>query len=220
MMADLSERLISQFDSLVPFLTLSEERVFRLLNEHRAAWFSENENALPEVYAIYRKQIVHSAFLLGYSYLESYLGDLIAQFLRGHPEMLPKDRKIDYSEVIDSPDKEYLINRIIQREVQDLFYKSMNKIIEELRRRYNFTITEQQETRLCEASLLRNCIMHNSSYADARLAKYGNYRENEGFELSEQQVHEYGLMVRGLVRRMSEEAERHHGQRPSTSPGR
>ncbi len=205
------DRLINQLDTLFPFLALSREDIFDVLNLHRYTWFVEDEASLPVAYSIYRKQINHSAFLLGYSYLESFLTDLMANVLRNRPAMLPKNRKIDYSEILDSHDKGDLIDKLIKRELHDLLYKSMSGIITELRSRYNFTVTEEEKHRLVEGSLIRNCIMHNSSCADSRLASYDGYREGEEFELSTEDIHSFGLMLRKLVRRMYEEASEKHG---------
>ena len=207
----LLDRLIEQLDTLVPFLALSREEAFRMLSEHRVSWFAPDEQALPAAYASYRRQVTHSAFLLGYSYFESFLTDLLSATLRNRPAMLPKDRKISYSEVVDSRDKTELVQRLITRELSDLLYKSMADIIAELRTRYNFTITQDEEVGLCRASLIRNCILHNSSRADVRLAEYDGYDEEQEFELTAQQVHEYGLTLRALVRRMYREAEQNHG---------
>ncbi len=210
-MSALVDRLIDQLDTLVPFLALSREDAFRMLQEHRLTWFAPDEECLPEAYAAYRTQVNHSAFLLGYSYFESFLTDLLSAILRNRPTMLPKDRKVRWSEVIDSADKEELIGRLIRRELLDLLYKSMADIVTELRSRYGFTITEAEETGLRRASLIRNCILHNSSRADARLGDYDQYEEGQEFEVSAQHVHEYGLTLRALVRRMYGEAHKNHG---------
>ena len=209
-MNTLLDSLIDQLDTLVPFLALSREDVFQVLNDHRLTWFATNEEALPEAYAAYRKQINHAALLLGYSYFESFITDLLANVLRNRPLMLPRNKKVDYSEILDSPDIEALIDRLIQRELHDLHYKSMTDIITELRRRYNFTITQEEEHGLVVASLIRNCIMHNSSCANSRLGSYDGYQESEEFELSTEDVHEYGIMLRSLVRRMYAEACENH----------
>jgi hypothetical protein len=133
------------------------------------------------------------------------------EILRNRPAMLPKSKKADYSEILDSPDKKALIDKLIKRELHELFYKSMEEIIEELRQRYNFTITNEEARRLTEASLIRNCIVHNSSRADSRLSSLGNYHKDEEFEVGADEVHSYGIMLRNLVRRMYQEACDNHG---------
>jgi hypothetical protein len=210
-MKTLLDRLIGQLDTLMPFLSLSREDVFQILNEHRIAWFPENREALPAAYATYRRQINHSAVLLGYSYFESFLVDLLVEILRNRPAMLLKSKKLDYSEILDSPDKRALVDKLIQREIHELFYKSMEEIVEELRKRYNFTITDDEARGLTEASLIRNCIIHNSSRADSRLSSLGKYQKDKEFEVSAGEVHSYGIMLRNLVRRLYQEACENHG---------
>jgi hypothetical protein len=209
-MNTLLDRLIDQLDTLVSFLALSREDVFLILNEHRVMWFSTNEKALPHAYTGYRKQVNHSAFLLGYSYFESFLTDLLAEILRNRPAMLPKAKKIDYSEIIENHDKGDLVGRIVRREIHELLYKNMADIIKELRSRYNLTVTEDEERELVVASLVRNCIMHNSSRADFRLGSHDGYQEGHEFEMSAVRVHQYGMTLRTMVRRMYEEARRNH----------
>lgn len=210
-MKTLLDILIGQLDTRVPFISLSRADVFQLLNEHRGAWFGENEQALPAAYTSYRRQVNHSAVLPGYPYLENFLVGLLAQILRHRPAMLPRGRKVDYAEILDSPDKSTLIDKLIERELHELFYRSMEEIIKELRERYNFTITEEKERRLIEASLIRNCIMHNSSRADSRLSRHGGLPEGEEFEVSAADVHSSGIALRTLVRRMYNEAQANHG---------
>lgn len=86
----------------------------------------------------------------------------------------------------------------------------MAKIVPKLRTSYNFSISEEEEEGLCKASLLRNCIVHNSAHADARLAELNGFKENEEFALSSEQVHGFGIMLRALVRRMCAEANANH----------
>jgi hypothetical protein len=209
-MKTLLDRLIEQLNTLVPFLSLSREDVFQILNDHRLTWFAANEEALPEAYAAYRKQINHSAILLGYSYFESFLVDLLTQIFRHRPAMLPRERKVDYSEILDSLNKSALMDKLIRRELHEFFYKSMEDIIKELRKRYNFTITEEEEDRLIQVSLIRNCIIHNSSRADSRLSQHAGFLEGNEFELSAADAHSYGIALRSLVRRMYDEARTNH----------
>ena len=75
--AALLDRLISQLDTLISFLALSRKEVFNTIQSHHDQWFSADENdAVPDTYAVYQTQVTHGAFLLGYSYMEAFLGDL------------------------------------------------------------------------------------------------------------------------------------------------
>lgn len=202
------DRLIDQLDTLIPFLALSREDVFQILNEHRVAWFADTPKALPAAYANYRKQINHSAILLGYSYFENFLGELLAGILRNRPSMLPKNKEMKYSEILGSPDMDALIDKLIEREIHALLYKGMAEIIKELRSKFRFTITPEEEHDLIEFSLIRNCILHNSSRCDLRLCRHGDYKEGEEFEVSEGDAHEYGWTIRDLAERMHDEAQK------------
>lgn len=190
---------------------LSREEIFQLLRQERTPWFGESADRLPEAYATYRRQVIHSAFLLGYSYFESFLTDLIVAILRSRPAMLPKNRQLLYSQVIAADSKDVLIDQMAEREILDLLYKSMADIVSELRDRYGFTITSQQETELCKASLIRNCIMHNSCRADARLAEYDEFQEGYEFEVDSGKVHGFGLTLRALAQSLFSEAQSNYG---------
>ncbi|MFA6714699.1 MAG: hypothetical protein WC082_00135 [Victivallales bacterium] len=210
-MKTLLDKLIDQLDTLISFLALSREDVFQLLNDHRLAWFPENKDALPAVYENYRKQINHSALLLGYSYFESFLNDLLLQILCKRPQMLPKAKKIDYSEILNSANKETLIVKIAQREIHELFYKNMADTVDELQNKFNLSITDEEKNSLILISFIRNCIIHNSSRADFRLARYDGFQEGHAFEVSTEKVHGYGLLLRSLVRRIYKDAQQKHG---------
>ncbi len=211
-MATELDRIINQFDSLIPFIALSRQDIFDLLNRERAVWFSNNIKALPSVYDLYRKQINHATLILGYSYFEVFLNDLLAEILRHRPAILPKNKQMTYSEVIGKATIASLINEMIKKELTDLLYKSMADIINKLRQKYNFTISQDEEDMLCKYSIIRNCIIHNSSRADHRLAEYDGFDLGSEFEISSSEIHETGLMLRSLVRKMYNEAKENHFQ--------
>ena len=202
---------------------LSHEEVFQLLRRERTLWLGPSAATLPEAYATYRRQVIHSAFLLGYSYFESFLTDLLAAILRARPAMLPNERKLSYSQILAADSKDAIVGQMVKREILDLLYKNMADIVGELRRRYGFTVTSQHEAELCEVSAIRNCMMHNSCRADARLAEYDAFQQGDEFELSSGRVHHFGLTLRALARNMFSEATENHGiefeQHNSTADG-
>jgi len=81
---NLLDRLIGQLDTLIPFLEISRRSVFRLLRAKGYVWFyPDQRNAFPKTYQVYQKQVCHSALLLGFSYFEAFLADLIRQVYQG-----------------------------------------------------------------------------------------------------------------------------------------
>ena len=87
----------------------------------------------------------------------------------------------------------------------------MSEIVKKLRQSYQLTITETQEYDLCWSSLIRNCIIHNSSRANRLLAEYDGYEEGNEFEISAGDVHSRGIRARELARSMYAEAVEKHG---------
>lgn len=77
-------RFINQLDTLIPFIALSHQDVFELVQREKYIWFVESQRrSVPETYDIYHTQVNHSAFLLGYSYFEVFLGDLVRKIFVG-----------------------------------------------------------------------------------------------------------------------------------------
>ena len=63
-----------------------------MIRRECVAWFRpEQLQALPDTYREYRCQIAHAGFLLGYSYIEAYLGDVMRAILHCRPAMLPQN---------------------------------------------------------------------------------------------------------------------------------
>jgi hypothetical protein len=214
------EKLIEQLNGLFPFLALTRKEIFDVLESHRSGWFKETAQ-LPDIYAVYNKQVCHAAFLLGYSYFEGFLQEILESVLQSRPSMLPGKRQVKYSDIMDCADKKELIGLLIRRELNDLLYKSMNDIVEELRSgKYGFKISDEEKGELCRASLIRNCIMHNSSIVDARLAEHdGRYQEGDDIVLSESDVHTVGLLLRSLAPKMQAAVETNHTPRAVPIPG-
>jgi hypothetical protein len=127
---NLLNRVIRQFDTLIPFLTISHEEVFELIKKEKGIWFpGDQESAFPDSYIIYRTQIAHSAFLLGYSYFEAFLADLVRQIYLLRPTMLPKEKQLKYADILKTTDYEAILELMIEREIIDLFYKRIDEVV-------------------------------------------------------------------------------------------
>ena len=82
----------------------------------------------------------------------------------------------------------------------------MEEIIDYFSQKFDLKILANEKDKLVEASLLRNCIIHNLGVVDARLAKLNGYTEGEALEISASKVHDFGIVARTLVRRIYQEA--------------
>ena len=209
-MDNLVTRLIDQLDTLIPFIGISSEDVFTLIQEKETLWFPDSAENLPDTYAVYRKQINHSSFVLGYSYFEAFLSDLAESIYIAHPKMLPKQKKISFDEIVKAGTYEEVLKIIVGKELHDLFYKNMRDIITYFTEKLQFEWSSDVIEKVVEASCLRNCIIHNMGCADARLAMFPGYVLGEPFELTSSDVHSFGILARREARNLWQQASTKH----------
>ena len=195
-MDHLYNRLIGQLDSLISFLALTHREAFDLIGRYGERLPEWQQGSLPETYALYQTQVAHSAFLLGYSYYEAFLSDLARQIYTHTPTMLPPEKKLDFSEILEHPEREQLLAYMIDKEILSVFYLSFEKVIECFQKKFTLTWPEHFVEQAVEASLLRNCIIHNNARVDARLSASGKWKMNSEINLTAMQVHEFGLIAR------------------------
>lgn len=206
-MNKLLDRVINQFDSLIPFLAISHNEVFTLINKERNVWFSQDQRStLPDSYSVYQTQITHSAFLLGYSYFEAFLADLIREIYLSKPEMLPKEKQLKYSEILKTTEYNAILELMIEREIIDLFYKRMDEVIKYFDKKLNLEWLEDYKDVTIVSAYLRNCILHNLNRVDYRLSNVSEYNIGDEIKLNSSDVHSFGLKARALVRHLHSQA--------------
>ncbi|MGA8573048.1 MAG: hypothetical protein ACLP7A_04655 [Desulfobaccales bacterium] len=204
---NLIDRLIVQLDTLIPFISISYKDVFDLIQKEKDIWFQENsKGTLPKTYEIFRTQVTHSAFLLGYSYFEVFLGELIRKIYLSNHKMLPKEKQLKFSEIIEASTYEDVIEMMIEKETLSIFYQSFEKIVEYYQTKLELTWPVEHKNQVLVASLLRNCIIHNMSRVDIRLARNSEYEIGQEIQLSSSEVHSYGIHVRALSRELYRQA--------------
>jgi hypothetical protein len=212
---NLLDRINEQLDTLIPFLAISHQEVFELMQRERYIWFLPiQQDTLPSTYDIFEQLVTRSAFLLGYSYLEVFLADTVKQIYRSNPRMLPKDKQVKYGEIVEATSYDEIIDHLIEREVLDLFYQGADKIVKYFKERLRLEWTEEQEQRFMLASLVRNCIVHNMSQADARLSQVSAYKIGEDIKLSAPDAHELGIVARNLARSLYTQASERYFDKP------
>lgn len=206
-MDNLLTRVISQFDTLIPFLAISREDVFNLIKKEKSIWFSpDQEPTFPDSYTIYQMQITHSAFLLGYSYFEAFLADLVREIYLSRPKMLPKEKQLKYADILKTNDYRAILELMVEREIIDLFYKRIDEVVRYFEEKLILKWPDEYKDEIVVTSYLRNCIIHNLSRVDYRLSKVSKYKVGDKIELSSSEVHSFGLKARDLVRNLYEQA--------------
>ena len=210
-MDNLLDRVINQFDTLISFLAISHSDVFDLINRGKQVWLSQSQvSTFPDSYSVYKIQITHSAFLLGYSYFESFLADLVRQIYLSKPEMLPKEKQLKYSEILKSNNYEAIIELMVEKEIIDLFYKRMDAVIDYFRQKLRIEWLDKYKDETIISSYVRNCIIHNLNKVDSRLAQISGYNQGDIIELNPIDVHSFGLKARYLVRYLFQQAQKRY----------
>jgi hypothetical protein len=218
---NLLDRFIGQLDTLIPFLAISRPDVFRLLRRGGRVWSDVGEqSSLPRTYQVYQKQVCHSAFLLGFSYFEAFLADLVRQIYLRNPRMLPKEKQLKFDEILAAGTYDGVLSTMVAKEVLAIFYKSMDDVSEYFLSKLRLQWPASETKNVVVASHLRNCIVHNNGLADLRLADLTDYKEGAEIALGEADVHQYGISARSLARDLYRQAARRYLETTRRSPAR
>ncbi len=206
-MPTLIDRLIKQLDSLVPFLALEHRDFFVVLERHFQEWYPQTSpSSLPENLALYQTQVAHAGFLLGYSFFEAFLSDLMREVYRSMPILLPKDKTLKYEEIRELTTYDAVLNCMIEKEVSSACYGSMANIRDYFEKRLNLPWPSSEDVVI--ASLVRNCIVHNNSIVDRRLAEKSGYEIGQQIALNADDVHDFGIEGRSIARELYELADK------------
>jgi hypothetical protein len=130
-------------------------------------------NELPDFF--YGMCLVHAHVLL-----EHYLSQLLKSVFLSRPEMLGKSKNLSYGDVLESyPSMDALLDKMAEKELRELFYKSWRDLLETLREKYGFKhLPNTRDEKTIELSLIRNCLVHNRGIVDLKLeeASKGTYK--------------------------------------------
>jgi hypothetical protein len=202
-MDDLLNRLINQLNTLIPFIGISQEDVFQLIQREKQVWFPNNEDSFPDNYDIYKTQINHSAFLLGYSYFEAFLSDLAKFIFLSQPSMLSMNKELKFKEIIKVNNYDEVKIIMINKVLLEHFNNSVEDVMDNLfNKKLQLKCSDDFKENFIRASRLRNCIMHNMGIVDYRLAEVSDYREGDTIKLTSSQVHSFGNYARNDARNL------------------
>ncbi len=120
--------------------------------------------------------------------------------------MLPKDKQVRFGEITELTTHKSIVELIIDKEVLDLFYQGMDRIIEYFEKKLRLEWEEQQKSAVIQASLIRNCFVHNMGRTDSRLAQFLGCNPGEEICLTVSDVHSFGMVARSLARSLFKQA--------------
>lgn len=189
--------VLAQFDGLVVLLAAAHGEVFELIRANELTWFPHTQNPqAAETAETYQTAVCNGAFLLGYSYLEAFLADIVRQVYVRRPGMLPPDKTVTYKDVVGAGSSEALVLRLAEREVRSVFAGSIEDVQQHYQRRLG--VRWPDEPKIVVASRIRNCLMHNDARVDERLAAAApdGFGIGQRIALRPSEVHDYGIAAR------------------------
>jgi len=149
--------------------------------------------------------------LLGYSYFEAYIADLVKEILISRPKLLPKDKTISFGSVIDAKNYDDLMIQIVEKHVFSIMYDGIEEIVKYFDKKLHIRWPNCcEEYSVVKASLIRNCYMRNGGIVDDRLSEKYNFIKGNNIELKPSDVHGYGLEIRRIAYDIYDEATARH----------
>ena len=159
----LRSRLVAQLDSLVPFLALSHSEIFDVLRTRYAGWYTdERRSTLPNTFDDYSQQVANAAFLLGYSYAEAFVTDLMYEVYEARLDLLPQDRPLTFGDILQLPDLGEVVRHMIETTVGDM--NSLEAKMVHLQKTFGWQMTGAAQ--LTDAHVARNALIHNAGHVN------------------------------------------------------
>lgn len=199
----LETRIIEQLDTLAPFLALDKREIFDVLSSEYGHWYPNEslQSTIPDSYEKYSRQVRHAAFLLGYSYAEAFVSDLMWIVYSCRKDLLPVDQKISFGDILSRNDFENVVEHMIERTIGGL--NSLEKKINHLEKKFGFKVSQPPE--LKDAHVARNALIHNAGIVN-RHRSGSRYSVGETVCMSASEIHDFGHVVREYIASMCKAA--------------
>lgn len=121
---------------------------------------------------------------------EAALSDIIRAALLFRPQILRSKRMISYEDILGETNMDSLVAKLVDKEISDLTYGSIDDLIEYLKNKLHIPIDflpeEKDELSWCKAK--RNILVHNQGKVDAKFLKMntvGKYSIGESIIITE-----------------------------------
>jgi len=154
--------------------------------------------------------LAESVFQHFVSLFEDFLFELLRIWLSAYPAGIPnKDRKpVDLATIIDAPDKQAILDLVIERELNALKYERPSAWFKYLNDRVKLGCpTDEQIERLAEIKASRDVLIHNrGTVNETYLGKAGihaRYKLGQRLDVPEPYLRETWLLMGAIVRDMS-----------------
>jgi hypothetical protein len=196
-------RFGEQIDGLVPFLALGHESIYTALSPEMTPWYEPEEHSIFDNLELHQAQVAHAAFLLGYSYFEAFVSDLIWLLYRHKPTYLPPEEKLAYEAVLSAESFEEVLERMIDHTTSHM--NSLQKKLEHLEKR--FGIGKSSPSLLQDANVVRNALVHNFGRVNRVPKGHVRWNVGEAIVLDCKESYEFLLSFKGFGATLFESVE-------------
>lgn len=191
--------IIQQLDLLIGLLDVSKLEVFEQIKNHDSYNTGISVGKLYEnSYENYSNHFCNATVLLGASHFEDFIGKCIKKILIDNPNL--NKYKVDYSLISNNGDN--IIDFLAEEQVKRMNVSDMLKFANKNVRQ----ITNEMDRDMNNYRELRNCLIHNNGIADERVSFLG-IPPKQKIKLDSDQLHGYGLAIRGYVNKLWEHIE-------------
>lgn len=117
--------------------------------------------------------ILRMAYVHLITLFEAALSDVVRASLLHMPKMLKSRRQMSYEEILSEADMSSLVKKIVEKEISDLTYGSVEEFVDYLKVKLNLPIEflPEEIVQLSRCKGLRNLLVHNQGVVDARFLK-------------------------------------------------
>jgi hypothetical protein len=113
-----------------------------------------------------KRQLPEATFQQFISIFEAFLLDFMRLWLLFHPESLGK-KQVDFKTVLDSPDKDAITRSVVERELNEIAYRSPASWFEYLDEKVKLGVPPKDEIeKFAEAKASRDVLVHNRGVAN------------------------------------------------------
>ncbi|WP_155517303.1 hypothetical protein [Pseudomonas amygdali] len=104
---------------------------------------------------------------------EAALSDVVRASLLHMPKMLKSKRQMSYEDILSESDMSSLVKKIVEKEISDLTYGSVEEFVDYLKVKLHLPIEflPEEIVQLSRCKGLRNLLVHNQGVVDARFLK-------------------------------------------------
>jgi hypothetical protein len=194
-MDELIARFGAQIDGLVPLLALSHETIYDTVSEEMTPFYDPAEHSsIVDDFEQHQEQIAHAAFLLGYSYLEAFVIDLIWEVYRRRFDLLSPTAQLEFRIVLSSQSLDDIVEKMIDQTTSSL--NSLGKKLRHLESQ--FGVRRASPTLISEAHVVRNALIHNSGRVNRDPRGSARWRLGDAISLSAAESYEFLLAFKHL----------------------